>query len=58
MNELKAMECTAMTIKELRELWTNPPVHYFGAKLHITTPKGCLRIDEEKELHGIAGDKP
>lgn len=53
-NELKAMECTALTMKELLELWKNPIQHFFGAKLYITTPCGCLRVDKEFELHGIA----
>lgn len=47
---LRPPEYDLATVRELLDAkW----VSMFSAKLYITTPIGCLRIDEEFELHGI-----
>jgi len=37
------------TIKDLIGAMDRPIIHLFGAKIFITTPPGCIRVEDERE---------
>ena len=51
MNELKEMDFSVMSREDVLGLWTKPIQHFWAAKLHITYPYGCLRVEDEFELN-------
>jgi hypothetical protein len=49
LDEIRKWKCDFITARELKGY-----ASFFAAKLYISTPYGCLRIEDEIELHGVA----